>query len=88
MLTWPMRWLGSKAGMARRASNGGGNGHLSLPEPKEMAEYCHQQLGRLKNDWQRDFVGDIFRITRRTSHLTPGRLANLAKIYIEFGGRV
>ena len=31
---------GIKIGMAR-ASNGSGNGHLTLPKPAEMAEYCH-----------------------------------------------
>lgn len=73
---------GIKIGLARAA-----NGALSLPKPAEMAEYCHQQLGRLKNDWQRDFVADIFVITRHTMNLSRGRLANLAKIYIEIGGR-
>jgi hypothetical protein len=71
-----------------RASNGNGNGHLVLPKPEEMAEYCHQQFGRLTNDWQRKFVADLFIITRRTSNLSLSRLANLAKIYIETGGRL
>jgi hypothetical protein len=77
---------GIKIGMAR-ASNGGGNGGGTLPSPAIMAEYCHQRLGRLKNDWQREFVANIFVITRRTKNLSLGRLANLAKIYIEIGGK-
>jgi hypothetical protein len=77
---------GIKIGLAR-VSNGGGNGHLALPKADEMARYCHERLGQLKNDWQRDFVGDIFRITRRTTNLSLGRLANLVKIYIETGGK-
>jgi hypothetical protein len=59
-----------------------------LPSPAIMAEYCHQQTARLKSDWQRDFVADLFVITRRTMKLSPSRLANLAKIYIEIGGRI
>ena len=39
---------GIKIGMAR-ASNSGGNGHLTLPKPPEMAEYCHGRLGQLKD---------------------------------------
>ena len=80
---------GIKIGQARaKNGSGSGNGHLTLPPPGEMAEYCQQRLGQLKNDWQRDFVADLFVITRHTTHLTPGRLANLAKIYIEIGGKV
>jgi hypothetical protein len=78
---------GIKIGQTR-ASNGGGNGHLTLPEPSEMAKYCHERLGRLKTDWQREFITDLFVITRRVSKLSNGRLANLVKIYIESGGKV
>ena len=78
---------GIKIGMAR-AGNGSGNGHFTLPKTAEMAEYCHQQHGRLKNDWQRNFVADIFVFTRHTMNLSRPRLANLAKIYIEFGGKI
>lgn len=78
---------GIKIGMAR-AGNGSGNGGLALPPPTVMAEHCHQQLGRLKNDWQRDFVADIFVLTRHTRNLSRSRLANLAKIYIEIGGSI
>jgi hypothetical protein len=65
-----------------------GNGHIVLPEASEMAEYCHERLGRLRNDWQRDFIADIYAITRRRVGLSLPRLANLAKIYIEIGGRI
>jgi hypothetical protein len=77
---------GILVGLAR-ANNGGGNGHIMLPPPKEMAEHCHQQLSRL-NDWQRKFVADIFLVTRSPRHLSLGRLANLVKIYIETGGKI
>ena len=46
---------GIKIGQAR-ASNGSSNGHgYTLPKDTVMAEYCHQQLGRLKSDSERDF---------------------------------
>jgi hypothetical protein len=38
---------GIKIGLAR-ARNGSGNGHMTLPKPAEMAEYCHERLSRLK----------------------------------------
>jgi hypothetical protein len=76
--------IGIKIGMARAAQS---NGHITLPEPSEMAQYCHERLNRLKSDWQRDFIADIYRITRRKMNLSLPRLGNLAKIYIEMGGR-
>jgi hypothetical protein len=76
---------GIKIGMVRAAQN---NGHITLPKPPEMAEYCHERLNRLRNDWQRDFIADIYAITRRRANLSLPRLANLAKIYIEIGGRI
>jgi hypothetical protein len=78
---------GIKIGMAR-ANNGGGNGHLTLPKPLEMAEYCHERLGRLKDDKQRSFVTDMLVITRRGISLSLGRLGYLASIYIQIGGRI
>jgi hypothetical protein len=63
------------------------NGHIVLPEPLQMAEYCNARPGRLKSDWQREFIADIYRITQRGMNLSLPRLANLAKIYIEMGGR-
>ena len=77
---------GIKIGMAR-ASNGGRNGHLNLPKPFEMAEFCHDRLGRLKDDKQREFVTDMFLITQRGMSLSLGRLGYLASIYIQIGGR-
>jgi hypothetical protein len=78
---------GIKIGEARR-NNGSGNGHLTLPKPFEMAQYCHDRLGRLKDDKQRDFVGDMYVVTQRGARLSPGRLGYLASIYIQIGGRV
>jgi hypothetical protein len=77
---------GIKIGMAR-AANGSGNGQLTLPEPVEMARYCCDRLGRLKDDKQRDFVGDMYAITQRGMRLSPGRLGYLVSIYIQIGGR-
>jgi hypothetical protein len=79
---------GIKIGQARAQGNSG-NGQLMLPSPPEMAEYCNDRLARLKDDRQRDFVSDIYLITRRGRHsLSPGRLGYLASIYIQIGGKV
>ena len=75
---------GIKVGMTRKSNGGAG----VLPSTAIMAEYCHQRSGRLKSDWQRDFIADIFVITRHTKNLSLSRLANLAKIYIEIGGSI
>jgi hypothetical protein len=64
------------------------NGHIVLPEASEMAEYCHERLNRLKDDKQRDFVSEMYVITRRRMSLSLGRLGYLASIYIQIGGRV
>jgi hypothetical protein len=77
---------GIKIGMTRANSNGG-NGGLTLPRPCDMAEFCHQRLGQLKDDKQRDFVSDIYVITQRGKDLSLGRLGYLASIYIQNGGR-
>jgi hypothetical protein len=77
---------GIKIGLAR-ASNSGGNGSFTLPKPVAMAQYCHERLGRLKDDKQRDFVSDMYLITQRGVRLSPGRLGYLASIYIQMGGR-
>jgi hypothetical protein len=78
---------GIKIGQAR-ASNGGGNGHFRLPEARTMAEYCHDRPNRLKDDKQRDFVSNVFVITRRSARLSLKQLGYLASIYIQIGGRV
>jgi hypothetical protein len=75
---------GIKVGMTRKSNGGAG----TLPSTAIMAEYCHERIGRLQNDWQRNFVTDIFVITRHMKNLSLSRLANLAKIYIEIGGRI
>jgi hypothetical protein len=77
---------GIKIGMTR-ASNGGGNGHLTLPQPFEMAEYCHERPSRLKDDAQRDFINEMYAKTQRGINLQRGTLGYLASIYIKLGGR-
>jgi hypothetical protein len=77
---------GIKIGIARAQTQH--NGHLLLPEPAEMAEYCHERLGRLKDDKQRDFVSDMYVITRSGRRsLSLGRLGYLTSIYITIGGK-
>ena len=78
---------GIKIGMARAASNGCSNGHLSLPKPAEMAEFCHARLSQLKDDKQREFVTEMLLITRRGLSPQRGSLGYLASIYIKHGGK-
>jgi hypothetical protein len=78
---------GIQIGLAR-AANGGGNGHLTLPKPAEMAEYCHQRAGQLKDDKQREFISDMRRITLRSLTLSRPRLGYLISIYVQMGGSI
>jgi hypothetical protein len=78
---------GIKMGTAR-ASNGSGNGHLTLPQPFEMAEFCRDRLSQLKDDKQRDFVIDMVGITQRGTRLSSSRLAYLTSIYIKTSGKM
>lgn len=78
---------GIKIGLAR-ASNGSGNGQLVLPKPVEMAKYCHERLGQLKDDKQRNFVSDMHVITRGGNNMSLSRLGYLASIYIKIGGKI
>lgn len=78
---------GIQIGLAR-VTNGGGNGHLTLPKPAEMAEYCHERAGQLKDDKQRDFISEMLVMTRRGRKPFPGPLGYLASIYIKLGGTI
>jgi hypothetical protein len=71
-----------------RAANGGGNGHLTLPKPAEMAEFCRTRAGRLKNDKEREFIDEMLVMTQRGRKLFPGSLGYLASLYIKHGGRI
>ncbi|MBR0730356.1 hypothetical protein JQ595_16515 [Bradyrhizobium japonicum] len=77
---------GARIGAARANGNAGGGGGLSLPSPKEMARYCHDRLGHLKDANQREFIGDVFLLTQRRT-LSRGQLGYLASIYIQAGGK-
>jgi hypothetical protein len=81
---------GIKVGLAR-ASNGSGNGHITLPSPGEMADFCAAQRGRLKDDNQRKFIDEMVHATRNQMflryRLRPGQLGYLASLYIQHGGR-
>jgi hypothetical protein len=79
---------GIKIGLTRAAGNGSGNGHLTLPKPAEMAEYCHARAGQLKDEKQREFVSDMHEITQRGRMLSRGRLGYLVSIYIQIGGGI
>ena len=58
-----------------------------LPKPSDMAQYCYDRLGRLKDDKQRDFIGDMYLITQRGVKLSSKRFAYLASIYLQTSGR-
>ena len=75
--------IGIRIGLTRAQ-----NGHLMLPSPSEMAEHCHQHLSRLKDDKQRDFISDMYLITRRGTNLSLGRLGYLASVYIQIGEKI
>jgi hypothetical protein len=62
------------------------NGRLTLPSPLKMAEHCHERLGRLKDDKQREFIRDMYLMTRRQTNLSLGRLGYLVSVYIQTGG--
>jgi hypothetical protein len=84
---------GIKIGLVR-ASNGSGNGHLTLPPPAEMADFCQTRRGRLKNDSERKFTDEMVVATRPhnqmfiRNRLYPGQLGYLASIYIKNGGKI
>src|SRR5262249_16926474 len=82
-----MRELEAVIRKEERARAPQSNGHIMLPEASEMARYCYDQLGRLKDGKQRDFVSDMREITQRGTKLSPRRLGYLASIYIQIGGR-
>jgi hypothetical protein len=76
---------GINIGLAR-ASNGNGHGY-TLPKDTIMAEYCHQQFGRLKSDTERDFINRVYPKTQRRGNLSSGELGFLASVYIKHGGK-
>ena len=77
---------GIKIGMAR-ASHGGGNGHVILPKPLDIAEYCHQRLSRMKDDTQRNFINEMYAKTRRGMNIQAGTLGYLVSLYMKHGGK-
>jgi hypothetical protein len=81
---------GIKIGMMR-VSNGGGNGHLTLPSPAEMADFCHTRRGHLKDDNQRRFIDEMVVKTHHQmllrNRLAPGTLGYLVSLYIKHGGK-
>jgi hypothetical protein len=79
---------GIKIGMVRVQARQQSNGHIVLPEPSEMAEYCHQRPNRLKDDAQREFINEMYVKTRQGINLKLGTLGYLASIYIKLGGRI
>jgi hypothetical protein len=79
---------GIKIGSARVQARQQSNGHIMLPEPSEMADYCHQRPNQLKDDAQRKFINEMYAKTRRGMNLKRGTLGYLASIYIKLGGKI
>jgi hypothetical protein len=78
--------IGIKIGEARK-SNGSGNGHLMLPKPSDMAEYCYARLNKMKDDAQRDFVRESYRTMQRGRSMQVGSLGYLVSLYMKHGGK-
>ncbi|WP_426612917.1 hypothetical protein [Bradyrhizobium sp. McL0616] len=76
---------GIRIGMAR-GSNGGGNGHLVLPEFPEMADYCHRHRADLEPK-HHDFVDRIPIRARGWRSLSRKEQGYLASLYIQLGGK-
>jgi len=68
-------------------SNGKANGHMTLPDALEMAEFCQRHAGQLKDDAQREFIAEMVITTRRRAP-QRGPLGYLVSIYIKHGGRL
>jgi hypothetical protein len=78
---------GIKIGQAR-ARNGSSNGHgYTLPEAAVMVEYCHQQLGWLRSDTERDFIDRVYPRIKRGINLSLRELGFLMSVYTKTGGK-
>ena len=82
---------GIRMGMARARNGGNANGHLTLPSPAEMAEFCQARQRVLKDDAQREFIDEMVVKTRNQvflrNRLTPATLGYLVSLYIKHGGK-
>jgi hypothetical protein len=63
---------GIKIGETRIQGQQQSNGHIILPKPSEMAEYCHERPHRLKDDKQREFIDEMYAKTQRGISLQLG----------------
>lgn len=68
------------------------NGHMVLPSPAEMADFCEARRAQLKDDKQRKFIDEMVFATRHQMllryRLKLGQLGYLASIYIQHGGKI
>ena len=76
---------GIKIGQARK-SNGSTNGHLTLPECSEMADYCRRHRDDLEPK-HHSFVDKMPVRTRGRRPLSQKETGYLASLYIQLGGR-
>ena len=79
---------GIKIGVAQAQTSARSNGHMTLPEPVQMAEYCYQRPNQLKDDAQRKFIDETYTRLLRGTNLYRGPLGYLASIYIKLGGKI
>jgi hypothetical protein len=61
------------------------NGHIMLPEPSEMADYCYANRGRLEEK-HHSFI-DKMSVHRGRRPLSLKQKGYLASLYIQLGGR-
>jgi hypothetical protein len=61
------------------------NGHIMLPEPSEMADYCYANRGRLEEK-HHSFI-DKMSVHRGHRLLSLKEKGYLASLYIQLGGR-
>jgi hypothetical protein len=76
---------GIKIGLTR-ASNGGDNGHFTLPEDSEMADYCRRHRDDLEPK-HHSFVDRMPTRARSWRPLSLRERGYLASLYIQLGGR-
>lgn len=77
---------GISIGLARASNGNGGNGHMTLPEPSEMARYCNARLNQIDTK-HHAFIGQMIVKTRHVNRLKPGELGFLASLYIKADGK-
>jgi hypothetical protein len=61
---------------------------VEFPSAQDMAIFCYQNIGKLKSEWENEFVTNMASWTRTIRPLSPKQQQHLEKIYIKLGGRI